>query len=83
MMSEEIIVIGRSELRKLIREELEDFYAANELLGKSNQPIPISTHEKLISLEEVRKTVGCSAPKQALIWQFISMIHHFHFENDG
>lgn len=62
-MSEEIMVIGKSALRKLIREELEDFFAAMDLLGKSNQPIPISTHEKLISLEEVRKIVGCSAPK--------------------
>ncbi len=62
-MSEEIVVIGKSELRKLIQEVLEDFFAESDLFTKPNKPIPISAHEKLISLKEVRKIVGCSAPK--------------------
>lgn len=62
-MPEEIMVIGKSELRKLILEVLEDFFEESDLFTKPSQPIPISAHEKLISLIDVQKVVGCSAPK--------------------
>jgi predicted DNA-binding transcriptional regulator AlpA len=62
-MSEEITVIPKSDLRKMILEVLEEFFEQNDRLNKPGLDIPVPVNEKLISLKDVQKVVGCSAPK--------------------
>lgn len=61
-MSEQFTELQKSEMKALIMEAIEEFFDDKEVnISASASITPIE--EKLISLKDVQKVVGCSAPK--------------------